>query len=110
MQAIAAFDHTWLTGLVFFGIHLLALGTLILEAASVPRFIGYLLILAGAGYLADSFAHFMLPDYAAYQDLFTAIVVLPGVVGELSLTVWLLVRSSPAGALVRRSQVGRGPE
>ncbi len=34
----------------------------------------------------------MLANYADYKEVFTMIVVIPGVVGELSFTVWLLVK------------------
>lgn len=92
MRSFANFNYTWLLGLVFFGVHLLALGFLILWSGFVPKFIGYLLLLAGAGYLADSFAQFVLTNYEDYQHIFALVVIVPGVVGELSLTVWLLIR------------------
>ncbi|MEZ4942245.1 MAG: DUF4386 domain-containing protein [Saprospiraceae bacterium] len=91
-RSLAAFNYTWLLGLLFFGIHLLALGALTLQSGFVPKFIGVLLLLAGAGYLVDSFAQFLLPNYADYKNVFMMIVVIPGVVGELSFTVWLLFR------------------
>lgn len=92
MRSLVGFNYTWLLGLLFFGIHLVALGALALQSGYIPRFIGYLLFLAGAGYLADSFAQFMLANYADYKDVFTMIVLIPGVAGELSFTVWLLLR------------------
>ena len=92
MRALSAFNYTWLLGLLFFGVHLLALGLLVLRARYIPKFIGVLLLLAGVGYLTDSFAQFLLTNYAAYQDMFMLVVVVPGVVGELSFTVWLLLR------------------
>lgn len=92
MRSLSGFNYTWLLGLLFFGIHLGALGTLALQSGYIPKFIGYLLFLAGAGYLADSFAQFMMANYADYKEVFTMIVVIPGVVGELSFTVWLLLR------------------
>lgn len=93
MLSIQAFNDTWLVGLVFFGLHLFFLGYLIFKSGYMPKFIGVLLIIAGAGYLIDSFAHFLLTDYEAYKDIFMLLVVLPGVVGEFSLTLWLLIRS-----------------
>ncbi len=92
MHSLSSFNYTWLIGLLFFGIHLIALGALTLRTSYIPRFIGILLFIAGAGYLTDSFAQFMLADYEQYKDIFTTVVVLPGVVGELSFTVWLLLR------------------
>ena len=92
MHALSSFNYTWLIGLLFFGIHLVALGALTFRTGYIPRFIGILLIIAGAGYLTDSIAQFMLADYDSYKDIFTTVVVLPGIIGELSLTGWLLLR------------------
>lgn len=92
LLSFGAFDQTWLLGLVFFGIHLAVLGYLIIKSDYTPNILGILLIIAAAGYLVDSFAHFLMPNYADYQDVFSMAVVLPGVVGELSFTIWLLVK------------------
>jgi hypothetical protein len=92
MFYLDTFNHIWLIGLVFFGFHLLLLGYLIIKSGYIPRIIGYLLVIASAGYLTDSFANFLLPGYPAYQEIFMMIVVIPGVAGELSLTGWLLIR------------------
>ena len=93
MQSLAAFNNTWLIGLLFFGMHLLLLGYLIYKSGYVPRFIGILLCIAAMGYLIDSCANFMLSNYADYKDIFMMIVVIPGVVGEFSLTIWLLLKN-----------------
>ena len=92
MLSLDTFNHTWLIGLVFFGFHLILLGYLIIRSGYIPRIIGYLLIVAGIGYLIDSFANFLLPSYEDYADILMMIVVIPGVVGELSLTLWLLIK------------------
>ncbi len=92
--SIGSFNNTWLIGLIFFGFHLFVLSYLIYKSGFIPKFIGVLLIIAGAGYLIDSFANILLPDYEKYKDFFQIIVIVPGVVGELSLTIWLLVRGA----------------
>jgi len=94
MLYLDAFNYTWLLGLVFFAIHLFVLGYLAFKSGYIPRFIGALLIIAGIGYLVDSMAHFLLPDYADYKTIFSTIVVVPGAIGELSFTIWLLVKGS----------------
>jgi len=93
MLMVNAFNHTWLIGLVFFGLHLLLLGYLIYKADFIPKILGIFLIIAGFGYLIDSFAHFLLINYQDYKDFFLMIVLIPGVIGELSLTIWLLVKA-----------------
>jgi hypothetical protein len=92
MLAVDAFNATWLIGLVFFGLHLIFLGYLIIKSSFVPGAIGILLMVAAAGYLIDSFAHLLLPSYDDYASIFMLIVVVPGVIGELSLTIWLLLK------------------
>lgn len=77
-----------------FGLHLLVLGYLIFKSEYIPGFIGVLLLIAGLGYLIDSFANFLLPNYADYASIFMLIVVVPGVIGELSFTLWLLLKGS----------------
>jgi hypothetical protein len=92
MLYFSAFNTTWLIGLVFFGLHLLILGYLIFKSGYIPKFIGIFLLVAALAYLIDSFANFILPDYIDYKDIFMMIVVVPGVIGELSFTFWLIFK------------------
>jgi len=93
MLFFETFNVTWLIGLIFFGFHLLVLGYLIYKSGYISKTIGILLIIAGIGYLIDSCANFLLQDYAKYKDIFLMIVIVPGIIGELSLTFWLLFKS-----------------
>jgi hypothetical protein len=92
MIHLSTFNYTWLIGLVFFGLHLLVLGYLILKAGYLPKVLGFLIALAGVAYLVDSFAQFLLEDYSHYKSIFEMIVIIPSVVGELSFTLWLLIK------------------
>ncbi|WP_340818243.1 DUF4386 domain-containing protein [Methanolobus sp. WCC4] len=92
MLFLTAFNDMWLIGLIFFGLHLAVLGYLIITSGYIPKFIGILLVIAALGYLIDSFANVMLASYAEYAGIFMLIVVVPGVIGELSLTFWLLLK------------------
>ena len=87
-----SFNAVWLVGLIFFGIHLLMLGYLVYKSESFNKIIGSLLIVAGIGYLIDSSAYILLRNYNEYKELLSLIVIIPGVVGELSLTILLLVK------------------
>jgi Co/Zn/Cd efflux system component len=58
----------------------------------MPVIIGIFLVVASAGYLIDSTAHFLLPNYNDYKTVFMLIVAVPGVIGELSLAFWLLIK------------------
>lgn len=97
MLNLEAFHFIWLIGLVFFGLHLFLMGKLILKSNYIPKVLGILLQLAAVGYLADSFAQFLLPDYKSVQPVFELVVLIPGVIGEFSFTVWLLVKGVKTG-------------
>ena len=82
----------YVIGLVFFGVHCAFLGYLVVRSRFVPRVLGFLLMLAAAGYLLDSFARALLPDYASVEAVFTAAVFGPAFVAELSFALWLLLK------------------
>jgi hypothetical protein len=91
-----AFTYGWQIGLAFFALHLAGLGYLVLKSGYVPRVLGVLAIVAGLGYLIDSFAHVLLSNYDDYDTAFLLIAAVPSIIGELSLTVWLLARGGKA--------------
>lgn len=92
MLALEAFDYTWLVGLAAFGVHLVLVGRLLVSSGAAPRPLGWVLMVAGAAYVVDTFAHTLLVDYASYANVFLAMVAIPSIVGELAFTVWLLAR------------------
>ena len=94
MPLFEQFDSVWNLGLLFFGVHLLLLGWLIFKAINFPKLIGIFLLVAGAGYLIDSGARLFLTSYDQFKDIFEMMVVIPGVVGEFSLTLWLLIKGA----------------
>ncbi|HEX4630890.1 MAG TPA: DUF4386 domain-containing protein [Chthoniobacterales bacterium] len=76
-------------GMAFFGLHVFSIGYLIRKSTFLPRILGTLLFVAGACYLASSFANFLsLP----FRVSLTPFVALGGLVGEGSLTAWLLAK------------------
>lgn len=77
--------------LIFFGVHLLLLGTLILRADYFPRAIGWLVMLAGAAYVADGFGTVLLGSYGELADVAMMAVFLPALIGEGALMLWLLL-------------------
>jgi len=89
---LSNFDKLWTIGLLFFVIHLLLLGLLAIKSSYIPKIIGFLLILAALGYAIDGFSKLYLTSYRDYKSYFETIVVLTGVIGELSFTIWLLVK------------------
>ena len=75
-------------GMVFFGVYCLLIGYLILKSHFLPRILGLLVVCAGLGHLVSMFATFLAPVATAFMFPY---IMLPGLVGELSLALWLLV-------------------
>jgi hypothetical protein len=71
--------------LVFFGCYGLCLGYLILKSSFLPRAIGVLMSVAGFCYFANSLMGFVAPSLSSMAFL------LPCLVGEGALTLWLLI-------------------
>ena len=80
--SVTAFRTGWDVALAIFGLHLIGLGWLLYRSTDFPRFLGALVALAGAGYLADSFGRIFVPGYTLTISTFTF-------VGEALLIVWL---------------------
>lgn len=91
MLMFQGFDVAWSLGLLAFGIHLILIGALIARSQVGPRLLGVALTVAGAAYVADGVLQIALVDYAAIADVMMAVVAIPSVIAELSLTVWLIV-------------------
>jgi hypothetical protein len=89
---LEGFNYAWLIGLGVFGVHLALLGWLALRSGSIPKVLGGLLILAGAGYGIDTAANALLASYDDYATLFLVIAAVPSVIGELAFAIWLLAR------------------
>ena len=68
--------------LVFFGCYCLLIGYLIFRSSFLPRFLGTLMGFGGLGWLT-----FLSPSLANYLSPWN---MFPGVLGEVSLALWLL--------------------
>lgn len=73
----------------FFGLHCLLLGILIYKSNTIPNVLGGFLLGSAAGYLIETFGNFNFPGYEAYTAL---IVGLAAAIGEVSLTLYLLIK------------------
>lgn len=87
--AIKLHDYGFGIGLIFFGCVCLLEGHLIRSSRYLPKLIGVLMQIAGACYLINSFALLLAPHLE--DRLFPAIMV-PCLIAELSLALWLLIR------------------
>ena len=87
MSSLVSFDNGWIgIALAIFGLHLLMDGYLLFRSAHFPRFLGVLVVIAGGGYLVDSFATILVSDYVLSIASFTF-------VGEALLIFWLFWRA-----------------
>src|SRR2546423_2518264 len=76
-------------GMVFFGCHVASIGYLILRSAFLPRIIGGVLVAGGSSYIISSFAAFVAPAVGARLS---PLVIPIAILGEGSLTLWLLFK------------------
>jgi hypothetical protein len=91
LAGIAAGPLFKVNPLPLFGIYCILIGALILKSIYVPRFLGVLMAVGGIGWLT-----FLWPSLVSQLSPYN---YAPGMVGEGSLTLWLLV----AGVEPRRA-------
>jgi hypothetical protein len=82
-------DHGMVVLEVFWGLWLLPFGQLVYKSGFIPRIFGILLISAGIAYIIDSSIFLLFPDYRAFVNQPTLLLVS---IGEISITIWLLVK------------------
>jgi hypothetical protein len=83
------YDYGFGVALIFFGVECVILGYLIYRSTYLPKAVGVLMVAAGASYLINSFSLVAAPPLAS--ALFP-LILLPSLVGESSLALWLLVK------------------
>ncbi|MEM9840479.1 MAG: DUF4386 domain-containing protein [Pseudomonadota bacterium] len=90
-EALRGYGHGFTLTLGFFGIHLLLLGWLMMSTRVLPFVIGALVLLAGCGYVFDATGLLAFPDFRrGLGDAGAMIVILPALIGEGLLMLWLL--------------------
>ena len=87
--SLRAHGALYAAGLVYFGMACALIGVSILRSTFLPRFLGVLMLIAGFCYLVNSFAGFLLPSFAS---MLFPYILLPSLLAELSLSIWLLIR------------------
>lgn len=78
--------------LIFFGFECVLLGFLLVKARYCPTPIGALMVVAGVCYLSSSFILLLVPS------LSNVLLLIPCLVAELSLALWLLFRGPIAAS------------
>mgnify|MGYP003557415591 FL=1 len=82
--------------LVFFGAFCIVAGVLIYRSHFLPRTLGVMMVIAGICYLINSFALFLAP---ALASLLFPYILMPCLLAELSLALWLLVKGIDVAGL-----------
>ena len=80
---------------ISFGLHCFLVGYLILRSTFLPRIVGWVMILAGLGWMTRSFLSFLAPPLG---QALSPYLMGAGIFGEMCLTLWLLI----AGVNVQR--------
>lgn len=81
---------------VAFGIHLIFLGYLIWKSADFKTVFGVLMLIAGITYLIESFGFILHPEW---HETLSLIVGIGAAIGEVSFTIYLLVKKRMRGSL-----------
>jgi len=86
VNRVASMFAAWLR-LAYAAVFMVAIGYLAYRSVTVPRVIGVVYLVAGAGYLIDRFGAFLLSDDSLNIAAFTG-------PGEVTLVLWLLLKGA----------------
>jgi hypothetical protein len=86
-------------GLIFFGFVCLIEGYLIFKSGYFPKTLGVLMQVAGVCYLTNSFALLLSPPLA---DALFPLILLPCLVAELLLALWMVIKGIDIAAWEKR--------
>ncbi|MCB2223705.1 MAG: DUF4386 domain-containing protein [Actinobacteria bacterium] len=83
-----------------FGIHLVLLGHLVRRSGFFPAVLGVLLMVAGAGYLLESFGAIL---WTGGESILATVVIVLAIPGELGFPLWLLIKRLDGSAWKTRA-------
>jgi hypothetical protein len=96
--------HAYGVSLLLSGCFFLIAGPLIFRSGYLPKLIGVLYTIAGVGYIGHTFVLVLAP---AFADRVFAVVALPILIGETSLSLYLLIKGvDVAGWNRRQAELG----
>ncbi len=82
-------DYTTIILEMFWGLWLLPFGLLVYKSGFIPRILGVFLIFNGVAYIIPCFVSVLFPDY---QTLVSQFAMPFWILGEISITLWLLIK------------------
>jgi hypothetical protein len=86
----------WAVGTVFFGAWLIPMGYLALRSGWIWRWLGWVLIIGGVGYVVSLLVDILVPD----STLAVGLLTIPATIGEFGMLGYLIIRGVPRRALV----------
>ena len=87
--ALKAHTYGFAVSLLFFACYQITLGVVIFQSGYMPKLVGVLMQIGGAGYLINNLAVILYPSITSWLFPVTAV---PALLGELSLCLFLLFR------------------
>lgn len=87
--ALRLHEYGFGAGLLFFGFVLIVNGYLMAQSTYFPRWLGLLAATGGACYVLNSYGLFIAPKL---QDAIFPFILLPSLVAELAISLWLIVK------------------
>jgi hypothetical protein len=94
-------SYGWVLASVFSGLWLFPFGTLVIRSRFIPRIFGYLLIVAGFGWLIDSFTTILMAHPGELVSTVTTVLES----AELPIIFWLLIWGARVPRVARPSSV-----
>ena len=88
---LEAHTYGYLLSGVFFGFSCLVLGYLFKKSGFIPVLFGWMIGIAGAFYITDSFTQFLFPEAAFVTEI---LVIAGALIAEVSFAFWLLVKGA----------------
>ena len=85
---IDAYTYGFAVGIVFFSLHVMLTGYLIIKSGYLPKVLGYLFLIASLGYLIDNFLYFLVENHMTGAAYFA----LPIAIAEIAFPIWLLIK------------------
>ena len=96
--ALQLHGYGFAIGLLFFALACIIRGYLIIKSQLFPKLLGLMLGLAGVCYLINTLALLLAPDVAA---MLFPWIMLPVLVAELSLSLWMIVKGANVKGLAQ---------
>src|SRR4029453_2402002 len=106
-EALTLYDlnaATWNAAGLFFGLWLIPMGWLTLRSGSMPRVLGWILVVGGVVSVLGTFVSFLAPPASGL----VGVLPLPATVGEVWIIGYLLIKGMPGRPRVPRRGASEG--